>query len=186
MELGFKNLKSKKIHLTLLCLIPIQLVVLNFFNDNPIWVEKYYSAYLYPYIYKAHYFFFERISYPIGDLLYGIGIIFIPILFLKLFKKKLSIGLIFLNIISFFSLVFLIFNLNWGLNYYRLPLSKKINLDIEYNKTELINTLKYLVQSTNLLHLKLTKDRNRIVKVSNKSDQIIEMICKNFNFFQKI
>ena len=185
MELGFKNLKSKKIHLTLLCLIPVQLFVLNFFKDNPVWVEKYYSAYLYPLIYKTHYFFFERFSYPIGDLLYSIGIIFIPILILNLFRKKLSIGLIFINITSFFSLVFLIFNLNWGLNYYRLPLSKKINLDIEYNKTELINTLKYLVQSTNLLHLKLTKDRNRIVKVSNKSDQIIEMICKEFHFFQK-
>ena len=85
-------------------------------------------------------------------------------IFLKLFKKKLSIGLIFLNIISFFSLVFLIFNLNWGLNYYRLPLSKKINLDIEYNKTELINTFNYLIQSTNLLHIKLTKDRNKIVE----------------------
>ena len=133
-------MKSKKIHLILLCLIPIQLVVLNFFNDNPIWIEKYYSAYLYPLIYKTHYFFFDRFSHPIGDLLYAIGIIFIPILFLKLFRKKLSIGLIFLNIISLFSLVFLIFNFNWGLNYYRLPLSKKMNLDIEYNKTELINT----------------------------------------------
>ena len=140
---------------------------------------------MYPLIYKTHYFFFERFSYPIGDLLYSVVIIFIPILFLKLFRKKLSIGLIFLNITSFFSLVFLIFNLNWGLNYYRLPLSKKINLDIEYNKTDLINTLNYLVQSTNLLHLMLTKDKNKIKKVSNKSDQIIEMICKEFHFFQK-
>ena len=76
--------------------------LLNFFKNNPLWVEEYYSAYLYPLIYKTHYFFFENFSYPIGDLLYSIGIIFIPILFLKLFKKKLSIGLIFLNIISFF------------------------------------------------------------------------------------
>ena len=52
-------------------------------------------------------FFFEKFSYPIGDLLYSIGIIFIPILFLNLFRKKLSIGLIFINITSFFSLVFL-------------------------------------------------------------------------------
>ena len=185
MELGFKNLKSKKIHLTLICLIPVQLFVLNFFKDNPVWVEKYYCAYLYPLIYKTHYFFFEKFSYPIGDLLYSIGIIFIPILFLNLFRKKLSIGLIFINITSFFSLVFLTFNLNWGLNYYRLPLSKKMNLDVEYKKNELINTFNYLVQSTNLLHIKLTKDRNKIVKVSHESDQIIEIISKEFHFFQK-
>ena len=35
MKLGFTNLKSKKIHLTLLCLIPVQLFVLNFLKDNP-------------------------------------------------------------------------------------------------------------------------------------------------------
>ena len=118
-------MKSKKIHLILLSLIPIQLIVLNFFKDNPIWIEKYYSAYLYPLIYKTHDLFFNEFSHPMGDLLYAIGIIFIPILFLKLFRKKLSIVLIFLNITSLFSLVFLVFNFNWGLNYYRLPLVKK-------------------------------------------------------------
>ena len=178
-------MKSKKIHLILLCLIPIQLVALNFFKDNPMGIEKYYSAYLYPLIYKTHDFFFKRFSYPIGDLIYGFGIILIPILFLKLLRKKLSIGLIFMNITSIFSLVFLIFNLNWGLNYYRLPLSKKMNLDIEFKKTELIKTLHYLVNSTNLLHIKLTKDRNKIVKVSHESDQIIKMICNEFHFSQK-
>ena len=178
-------MKSKKIHLILLSLIPIQLIVLNFFKDNPIWIEKYYSAYLYPLIYKTHYFFFNGFSHPVGDLLYAIGIIFIPILFLKLFRKKFSIVLIFLNITSLFSLVFLVFNFNWGLNYYRLPLSEKMNLDIEYDKTELINTLNYLVRSTNLLHIKLTKDRNKIVKISYDSDQIIEMIYKEFHFSQK-
>ena len=58
-----------------------------------------------------------------------------------------------MNITSIFSLVFLIFNLNWGLNYYRLPLSKKMNLDIEYKKTELIKTQHYLVKSTNLFEI---------------------------------
>ena len=183
--MGFKNLKLKKIHLTLICLIPIQLVLLIFFKNNPLWVEKYYSSYLYPLIYKTHYFFFDRFSYPIGDLLYGIGLIFIPILIFKSLRKKFSIGLIFINITSIFSLVLLIFNLNWGLNYYRLPLSKKMNLDTGYEKTELIETLHYLIQSTNLLHLKLTKDRNKIVKVSKKSDQIIEMICKESHLFRK-
>ena len=178
-------MKSKKVHLTLVCLIPAQLIALIFFKNNPTWIEKYYSNYLYPLIYTTHDFFFNKFSYSIGDLLYGIGIIFIPILFFNLLRKKLSICLTFINTASIFSLIFLIFNLNWGLNYYRLPLNEKMNLKIEYNKVELINTLNYLVQSTNLLHLKLTNDIDEAVKISYGLDQIIEIICREFNFNQK-
>ncbi len=109
----------------------------------------------------------------------------IPLLFLKLFRKKLSISSIFINSTSTFSLIFLVFNLNWGLNYYRLPLNKKMNLDLKYKKNELINTVDYLVKSSNLLHNKLTDHKGEVVKVTYESDQIIEIICRDFNFFQK-
>tara|TARA_B100000886_G_scaffold97663_1_gene64784 strand:+ start:1754 stop:2620 length:867 start_codon:yes stop_codon:yes gene_type:complete len=109
----------------------------------------------------------------------------IPLLFLKLFRKKLSISSVFINSTSTFSLIFLVFNLNWGLNYYRLPLNKKMNLDLKYKKNELINTLDYLVKSSNLLHNKLTDDKGEVVKVSYESDQIIEIIYRDFNFFQR-
>ena len=177
-------MKSKNVHLTLICLLPIQIIALNFFKNNPTWIETYYSTHLYPFIYQTHVFFFNNFYYPVGDLLYGFCVIMIPLLFFKLFRKKLSISSIFISSTSTFSLIFLVFNLNWGLNYYRLPLNKKMNLDLKYKKDELINTLDYLIKSSNLLHNKLTDEKGEVVQVSYESDQIIEIICRDFNFFK--
>ena len=60
-----------------------------------------------------------------------------------------------------------------------------MNLDLKYKKNELINTVDYLVKSSNLLHNKLTDHKGEVVKVSYESDQIIEIICKDFNFIQR-
>jgi hypothetical protein len=60
-----------------------------------------------------------------------------------------------MDIAATLSIVYFVFNLLWGFNYYRIPLHQTLNLDNEYTTEELIRTTERLIVKSNELHRQL-------------------------------
>lgn len=88
-----------------------------------------------------------------------------------------------MNFFSIFSVLFFFFHFIWGLNYYRTPLYKKINLDTGYNTNQLSKTLKILVKKSNDLHSKLTNHDTIPVYVPYDLKTVSKIIERDYNFY---
>jgi len=83
----------------------------------------------------------------------------------KIIKKKISIKTASLNVMAWASVILFFFYINWGFNYFRVPLSEKLNHTIkEYSNNELELLTTKLIQKTNSLQVALTgKDSLKVV-----------------------
>jgi hypothetical protein len=61
----------------------------------------------------------------------------------------------FVDIVAALSVVYAVFLLLWGLNYYRVPLHQTLDLDIDYTTEELISTTQKLIEKSNRIPLLL-------------------------------
>ena len=87
-----------------------------------------------------------------GDFLYLFAAIYLIISFFKITKGVFNFKYIIINILSIISIVIFIFYSSWGLNYFRLPLNKKLGFNINYTEKEIENTLNILIKNSNYLH----------------------------------
>jgi len=152
----------------------LQILFVGFISKYPEWVERYYSNG----VYLAISGFFRRllgwIPFSVGDLLYAIFFFFV-IKWIRLiivtrmspFRKYLyGAG-------SIVSLVFLFFNLFWGLNYYRLPLNEKLGVsDLSYTKEQLIKTTENHLTNLNFIHSLIDQNDSSVVVIPYKRSAI--------------
>ena len=173
----------KNINYFLIGIIPLQWLALKWSKNNSEWIEINYSQKIYPLIFKSHRFLFENIPFSFGDLIYLSAIISFIGSLIYLFKKPLNRFRNYLiRGLAYVSLIHLIFQLSWGLNYYRLPLNKALAYDLTYNETQLTKTLEKLIQTTNLLHEQLSNEDSIPVKIPYSKDTISKMIERDFLF----
>lgn len=173
----------KKIHHFFIGLLPIQWLGLLFIKNHPSWIETYYSQKFYPILFNIYRFFFDKIPFSFGDLFYGIIVIYVlkeVVIVIK--KRKIKLFFILRNGLSTFSLILMIFNINWGLNYYRIPLKKKLNYNVSYNEVQLEKTLYILVNASNKLHKKLSNSDSVSIRISYSKNLIAKKIEDEFNF----
>src|SRR5690606_35140364 len=112
------------------------ILFLNYFCGDSMRVEAWYSLDFYPVIAYIPKLLFGWIPFSIGDVLYGImGIslfyLFVKIfidLFYKQYTRSLK-GLLYLTISLLF--IYISFNGLWGINYYRVPVAKQLNLAVD-------------------------------------------------------
>ena len=69
-----------------------------------------------------------------------------------------------------------------GINYFRLPLNKKLGYNINYTEKEIENTLNILIKNSNHLHEILTNNDSLAVKVPYNKAKIASLIENGFNF----
>lgn len=148
---------KKKFILPLLLLL--QVIIINILAQFPQFVEDYYSNGLYPYISKASRLLFGWTGISLGDIIYGIVIIFI---IRWVWKTKgtwrVQYKTHLLTIVSFISVFYLLFQLLWGLNYIRVPLNEKFGIEKKYTPDELLAFTKELIAKANTVHLSITKN----------------------------
>lgn len=163
-------LKDKK-SLLALSLIPQYLLVL-LLSKNPEFVESYYSNGLYIYISKIFRYILGWLPFSFGDLVYGLGIIYALRWLYKNRKRILKDTKRWLiDVASAVALLYFAFHLFWGLNYYRLPLHKNLNLKSDYTTEQLVVVTKKLIEKSNTLHSEIEKnDTLKIVLPYSKSD----------------
>ncbi len=135
----------------------VQIIAVKWISNQPEFVEKYYSNGLYPYISDAMRWLYGWIPFSLGDVLYTL----LTIVTLRyIYQNRLVISLkplsFIRNILVVLSIAYFSFHLLWGLNYYRQPIYKTLELNANYTLQELDEFTEVLVQKTNAAHSVIT------------------------------
>ena len=151
-----KAFLRNKPRLVLVLLFPLQIIGLQILKNYPSFVEQYYSQGLYPILSKISRTLFGWIPFSLGDLFYLIIALIALRWIYKNIKRVWKQPVLFaVDIFATVSLVYFVFHLLWGFNYYREPLNKTLNLDKSYTTEKLISTTKRLIAKSNALHNEL-------------------------------
>lgn len=130
---------------------------LRLFALHAAWVERFYTFGLYPFLSQLLRVIFGWVPFSVGDVLYVLAIAWMvhkAWKFLLLFKrKKRSSHLswtVFYKYVNGVLLVYIIFLLNWGLNYYRQGIPVQLDLRVErYSVQDLFDVTVVLQQRLN-------------------------------------
>lgn len=169
-----------------LSLLP-QVLLVNVLSQHPEVVERYYSNGFYPLVSKLSRHVFGWIPFSFGDILIGLAVVYAlrwVVLHFKFFFKKPKQILV--KILTALSVIYFMFHMLWGLNYYRLPLSERLNLEVKYTTEALKNTTQKLIASSNAIHLSLAKDANAVVKIPYDFKTISSKISEGYNLTSRL
>jgi hypothetical protein len=163
----------------LLVLLAITLVI-KIFSANEEWVEKYYTYGVYPTIARGLRILFGWIPISIGDLLYASAAIYLIIKvfrFIQHLRNKTLTKEKWIKLArSFFKIalvIYLVFNILWGLNYDRKGIAKQINLDVQQYSLQDLDTLTtVLLHRVNVYAEKI--DTNNREKLANPNQLFME------------
>jgi len=164
----------KKIDISLI-LLSIFAVVLHTFSGNSNWIEHHYSNGLFLTISNLRCLLFGKLGFSFGDILYGLAFFALIFYFIRflivLFQRKIT-AIVFLaslkRVLLIILMVYLMFNILWGLNYNRLGIASQIRLDLKkYDNNELKSLNAILVEKTNLSKKAIVD--NHIEYPNNKS-----------------
>jgi hypothetical protein len=141
-------LRDRKLLILLLLAVTIKVWALN-----EAWVERYYTYGVYPYISRTLRLLLGWVPFSIGDLLYGGAVLF---LFIKTYKylvllrqgsSKRSLGVRALKrVLRVALLVYVLFNLLWGLNYNRLGIARQLGLEVQKYSVDDLKALTQMLQ----------------------------------------
>ena len=178
---------NKKTYKILTVLLIMQWAFLRIIAQYPATIEKYYSNGLYVYISKFLSLLFGWIPFSIGDILYVImAIVIIINIYTTIKNRKLHFKNTFFKIGGYISILFFIFHLNWGLNYFRQPVYNTLNFENEkYNTNELVDFTEKLIVKINQVQLSITKNDTIIVENGLNKPEIKEISYQVYDQFQK-
>jgi hypothetical protein len=141
-----------------LSLLP-QYFFIKVMAQYPEFVATYYSKGIFPIISKLLNTAFKWIPFSVGDLLYIALIVYVLRWVIKNVKRLRTHPKAWvLDVLSFVSLLYFMFHLFWGYNYYRVPLHTTLNLNPNYSTEQLKSVTHQLVLKTNKLHFAITHD----------------------------
>jgi hypothetical protein len=146
-------------------LIALLVAAISYFLKNrPDLVEKYYSAYVSNFFCSFTSLIMDIFPFSVAEILliaFVIGTIIWIILFAyRLFKKPDTQGMLlrtFTTLIVVACLFYIDFQVTWGLNYYRYPLSKNLNLD---DKTPI--TAEELAKASEIIISRINTDISKV------------------------
>ena len=165
-------------------LLPVQFILVQILSLFPAVIEQYYSKALYIYISNICRTITGKVSFSIGDVIY---FILIALLLRWLWIKRKSWRKLWkenlLQILSWFSIFYFLFNFLWAINYHRVPLHEKMGFETEYSDTDLLVFTQKLIVKTNSLHLQITKDSTMKVVVPFDRDAVYD---KNVSGYQNL
>ncbi|MGB1269141.1 MAG: DUF3810 domain-containing protein [Flavobacteriaceae bacterium] len=177
-------LKNKK--LVVVALLPLQVILVKILGQHPYFVDTYYSNGLYPIISKTLRHTLGWVPFSVGDILYALLIIFILKWGFSNFKRiyknpKQAI----LTITGFFSVIYFVFHFLWGLNYYRTPLYKTLNLDTTYSTNQLFDVTEMLIAKANGIHLKIAPSDSLKAVIPYSTTQVFEKTVNGYSQLHK-
>jgi hypothetical protein len=180
-------MNNEKTYKILTILLVMQWAFLRIIAQYPAEIEKYYSNGLYIYVSKFLNLLFGWIPFSVGDILYAILLIAIlKNIFITIKNKKFHLKNTLFKIGGFISVIFFLFHLNWGLNYFRQPVHKTLNFEREkYTTNELVDFTEKLIVKINQIHLSITKNDTIIVENTLNKDQVKETSYAVYEKFQQ-
>jgi len=175
---------QRRTALILSLLLPVQIIFLQILKKFPGFVEKYYSLGFYPILSKVSRYLFGWIPFSVGDVFYVlIGLMAVRWLYKNIRRLRFEPHWFFVDIAATVSIVYLMFHVLWGLNYYRLPLHQSLQLESEYTYEELLVTTKRFIEKSNAMHRELGYADS--VKIDLPYSQT-ELFDKSLNGYQNL
>ncbi|WP_010182733.1 DUF3810 domain-containing protein [Aquimarina agarilytica] len=168
-------------------LLPIQIIGVKWISQHPEWIENNYSLGFYPKISKLLRSIFGYFDSSIGDIIYILLIISIlAFLWKKVFKRRVSWQKVLVKTISLASIVYFLFHFLWGLNYYRLPLHKVLDIAHKYSTNDLEKVTYQLIEKSNMAHKKLEQNDSLAVIIPYATEEIFEHTTEAYLGLQQI
>ncbi len=156
-----------------------QILFLKIIAFFPEFVERFYSNVLYVIISKTLRTIFGGIPFSVGDILYGILIVFC---FYWIYKNwKLPWKQKGFAVLSFISVFYFLFHFFWAINYYRVPLNEKMGIEKEYSDDDLFAFTDKLIVKTNEIQFEITKNKNSKVINPYSQEVIFEKTQNGYN-----
>lgn len=178
-------LKNKKTILAL-SLIP-QYLLVKILSNFPEFIELYYSNGFYQFISKIFRYTLGWLPFSFGDFVYIITIVYVTRWFYRHRKRiRKDTKQWFIDVASAFAILYFAFHLFWGLNYYRFPLNKNLNLNAEYSTEELIAVTENLIKKSNQLHLELVEYDTLKVTIPYSKDEILKRVSTGYKNLKTI
>ncbi len=153
-----KTTKRRLITIIILFLLALLLGVIENF---PNFIERWYSEGLYPVICTVLHLLFNFIPFSLGDLFYIclviLGFVAIVKLFRFLFTGKFEAFInLLLKVVVTVLVLYFVFYLFWGLNYYRPSAAKRLGLqDTSYTLSNVEQVATIMIDSANLYRSRL-------------------------------
>lgn len=141
-------------------------------KEKPQWIDTFYAELAYPFIFNSREWFFSSFPFSIGDCFYIclIGSVFIQLR--QLFSKQWKHGL--LHLFLLVSVLFAWFQLSWGLNYYKTPMSQQFKTVEKYSEQELIRLTGFFAVKSNELHAKLSNVDSLAIEFTDNTTGLIQ------------
>ncbi|MEK8180095.1 DUF3810 domain-containing protein [Flavobacterium buctense] len=161
----------------------IQIVFLKILAFFPETVERFYSNGLYVWISSFSRTVLGKIPFSVGDIIYGITIIYCIYWFFK--NRKLNWKDKIWASLSFISVAYFLFHFLWAFNYYRVPLFEKMDIKREYSDADLIAFTQKLIVKTNEVQFAITKDKTKKVVNPHSQDSIFKLTQYGYDHLAK-
>jgi len=178
-------LRLKKWRVTLI--LGFLALAINLFSYQSGWVEEYYATGIYPSIGAGMRRIFGWLPFSLGDILYSLVVGWLIFLLFRLvrniFQQKLKRAPfvpIFIRLINGLLIIYIYFNLSWGLNYNRLGISHQLGLNVtEQPSSKLMALTDRLIIKTN--SYAAAAGRNTTLP----SGDVLSTSVKNYNKLSK-
>jgi Protein of unknown function (DUF3810) len=184
----FKGMQRKRFRTFL---IPVMLAIgIKIFSFFPSLVERFYAAGFYPVISRFLRILLGWIPFSVGDILYAIALVYLVLSLVRFvsraFQQSLHRGYLMLLLTKTFTIVlwiYLCFNVLWGLNYDRLPIADRMNLEAgSYSKDELKALMGVIVSKLNTVDSSSRKARIQF----NSSNEIFRLSSEAYHYYGKL
>lgn len=174
-------MKNRLRNVLALALFP-QILLILYLRNHPGWVETYYSHGLYPHISGFFRTLYGWIPFSVGDCLYTLLILSLGFYIGKNHRRLRQEPLSFLrNILLVFSIAYGTFHLLWGLNYYRQPLARTLDLEAKYRPEELEELTRRFILVTNQMQLAITGDSLIPVRWPYERETIMDKTLEGYD-----
>ena len=163
-----------------------QIIFIKILVFFPEVVERYYSNGFYVFTSRFARTVLGKIPFSFGDVMYAILIIYLLILIWKArktWRKQWKNNL--LKVLSGFSIFYFFFHVLWAMNYYRVPLFEKMNIQREYSDEDLYAFTEKLIAKTNEVQFAITHNKNQKVTNPYSQDSIFSMTQNGYDNLSK-
>ncbi|WP_317047681.1 DUF3810 domain-containing protein [Pseudotamlana agarivorans] len=177
-------LKDKKTIIAL-AIFP-QIIIVRILSNYPDFVETYYSKAFYPLISKLSRYILGWIPFSFGDLVYALTIVY-GIRWLVLNRKRLRLDTKnwLIDVFATLSIFYFVFHLFWGLNYYRQPLHKSLELEHDYTTEQLISFTERLIKKSNAIHIKITNNDTLKVEMPYNKSELFKKAPEGYTYLKE-
>ena len=134
-------------------------IFIRIFSLFPQAVEQYYATGLYPYISRLQRILLGWIPFSIGDLLYAGAVIYLLTALFRMYRvwrnKNFNRNYLLAKLrksVTTILIVYVLFNLLWGLNYNRLGIAQQVGISPgKYSREELAKVVEAIIYKLNAL-----------------------------------